>query len=199
MTPMEGTLKVDPGIIALHTSAPKAKKVVTELIERSNQMEAEAERKRKRDSGEQEDGESSAGATEIVESEEEATPAQNKFASAAASSGVPRAGDDEILDTPKDKVMQPASGTVDTIDSDGAISGDDDNVPTDIVRPYIESLASGTALPRKQIVNLVLMNADPSTPKPNREDQIQTWATMPVWNKGHKKIEGSPLSDNELV
>ena len=42
MTPMEGTLKVDPGIIALHTSAPKAKQVVTELIERSNQMEAEA-------------------------------------------------------------------------------------------------------------------------------------------------------------
>ena len=130
---MEGTLKVDPGIIALHESAPKAKRVVTELIERSNQMEAEAERKRKRDSGEQEDDQSSVAATEVVESEEDVAPSKNKFAVAAASTGVPRAEGDETIDTPKDKAIQPASGTMDTIDSEGAVSGDDDNVPTDIV------------------------------------------------------------------
>ena len=162
-------------------------------------MEAEAERQRKKDNGEQYDDQASVTATEVVESEEDVAPARNKFAEAAALTGVSRAEGDEAVDTPKDKAIVPASGTMDTIDSDGAVSGDDDNVPTNIVRPYVESLASSTVLPRKQIVSLVLTNADPNSPTQSREDQIRTWANLPVWNKGHRKVEGSPLLENEVI
>ena len=82
-----------------------------------------------------------------MEDDEEPAAKPNRFASMAASSGVVRVGTDEILDTPKDKVMQAASWTVETVDSDGMNSGDDSNIPTDVVRPFVESRASSTKLP----------------------------------------------------
>ena len=147
MKPLEGTLTVDPSIVAMHASAAKAKQTASELVDKLHKMDAEAERKRKQEEGDDGDDKSSSEKEKRVESDEEPAAKPNRFASMAASSGVARVGTDEILDTPKDKVMQPASWTVDTVDSDGMNSGDDSNIPTDIVRPFVESLASAYETP----------------------------------------------------